>query len=95
MGRDELSWVRGVGGRGSLSRAPPFSSISCFPQGSMAVTLGAEEGQFGTGLDFQNICNILFVSLPLGKRSGFCLNSILGPKRKKIEIGFQAARVTA
>jgi len=61
----------------------------------MAVTLGAAEGRFGTGWDFWNICNILFVSLPLGKRSGFWLNSILGPRGKKIEIGFQAAWVTA
>ena len=61
----------------------------------MAVTAGDREAQFGTGLGFQNICNILLASLPLGKRSGFWPNPVSGLRRNEIEIGFQAAWVTA
>lgn len=60
---------------------------------------GHRWGQFVTvcdGLDFQsNIYNTLFISLPLGKRSGFWLNSMSGSRRNKVRLGLQAPWATA
>lgn len=67
-----------------------------YPRGSMTVKLGAQMRTVCDGLDFQsNIYNTLFISLPLGKRSGFWLNSMSGSRRNKVRLGLQAPWATA
>uniref|UniRef100_A0A3Q2HNQ9 Protein TEX261 n=1 Tax=Equus caballus TaxID=9796 RepID=A0A3Q2HNQ9_HORSE len=58
-----------------------------FTKGSVTVKLGAERGQFRTGLDFQkNIYSILFISFPLRKKQWFLAEFYLRLKEKQNKI---------